>query len=507
MHEFDVIVVDMCGVDNSIKMDDLPKDYSNPFRCYMKYPQNVFFTSLLTSKTILSREKPKNAIYIVFEGSYICGDHLTVNLSTQKSSEVKGCTYDFLNNIIEPNIEVHSKKGKRTTIVGDFEISRVLSKYNSSFQYLITVNHPEFYDKETKEMVKRDDFLPLVINDDQEIVSFVCIDEDNIVLVLPQSSRKSEIIVELLENYFPSILPELFPDSTQFCWLSNPEYSLPNTRFFEERKHLARDTYDEELKQIEKEIEENNKKYGFLQSLLKETDDMLVEATIMWLKWLGFQKIIDVDKEKGTKQEDIDIIEDDFIIIAEVKGIGGTSTDNECSQIAKHRRRIEKECHGKVVYPIYIVNHQRFMPPELRTNPPFTNNQIDYATHDERGLLTTYQLYIWFNAINEGVFTASEIQQALLTTGLIPMIPKTYFSIGRIETYYQKNKAFILKLSGTEIRVGDALVFVKQRIMIRANVLSIMIENEFVECVTNGEVGISIEPELSKGYDVYLAPK
>lgn len=49
--------------------------------------------------------------------------------------------------------------------------------------------------------------------------------------------------------------------------------------------------------------------------------------------------------------------------------------------------------------PIYIVNHQRYMNPSLRDNPPFKDNQIDYAEDDERRLLTTWQLFKQFKCI------------------------------------------------------------------------------------------------------------
>lgn len=90
------------------------------------------------------------------------------------------------------------------------------------------------------------------------------------------------------------------------------------------------------------------------------------------------------------------------------KGIGGTSTDAECSQVAKHRRRREKEHRDKEILPIYIVNHQRYIRPSLRQNPPFSDNQIDYAKNDERGLLTTWQLYNQYKLIENGIFTKKE---------------------------------------------------------------------------------------------------
>ena len=101
-----------------------------------------------------------------------------------------------------------------------------------------------------------------------------------------------------------------------------------------------------------------------------------------------FRKNIDVIGQYATElidgiedvlREDIQVYDGEDLLIVEVKGIGGTSTDAECSQVAKHRRRREKENRDKNVIPIYIVNHQRYINPKSRENPPFSRDQIDYA--------------------------------------------------------------------------------------------------------------------------------
>ncbi len=386
-------------------------------------------------------------------------------------------------------------------------LSAILKKYKESFQYLVTFNHPVIYDTDTKTNVDRADFIPLVFNDNNEVVSFICLSEGNIILVLPQTNRKSEIIIELLEDFFPGILPEFFPESTKFLWLSDQKYALPNTDAIEERKQAAQSEYEAKVKRIDEEIQENNKQFGYLHDLLKETDDLLVKAVIAWFDWLGFKNVIDVDQEKGTKQEDINIIEDDYVIIAEVKGIGGTSTDSECSQINKHRRRHEKENRGKEIHPIYIVNHQRFISPELRSNPPFTKDQIDYAVNDERGLVTTYQLFVWYKLVSEGLFSKDEIREVFRQQGSMPLVPPNYESLGTIKEYLSKPRAFIIDLDNVEIKVGDKLLFVKELDFQKAEIQSIQDNGKPVEGISKGEAGVVVDARIGKGYSVYLCPK
>ena len=507
-HEFEVFVMDMCGVNNAIELSDIPANNKSQYIYQVRYPNELFYTSTITSKMFLSdNKKPRKAIYLIFGGDFIFSSHTRFELKERIYSQESGTTYDFLSNICKYNIRIRNKVGKRTIILSEDELSRILYKYNDSFRYLVTFDHPSRFDVELEKSVEREDFLPLIVNDNNEIVSFICQSEDDIIIVLPQTDRKREIVVQLFEEYFPKLRPEFFPESTKFLWLSDQKFALPNTNAFEERKQAAQSEYEAKVKRIDEEIQENNKQFGYLHDLLKETDDLLVKAVIAWFEWLGFKNVIDVDQEKGTKQEDINIIEDDYVIIAEVKGIGGTSTDSECSQINKHRRRHEKENRGKEIHPIYIVNHQRFISPELRSNPPFTKDQIDYAVNDERGLVTTYQLFTWYKLVSDGLFSKGEISEVLRQLGSIPLIPPNYKLLGTIKVYLPKPRAFIIDLANVEIKVGDRLLFVKELDFQKAEIQSIQDNGTPVEGISNGEAGVVVDAIIGKGYSVYLCPK
>ncbi len=76
IHEHEVIVIDMCGVDDGISMEDIPSDHSNPIRYSIEYPNKVFYTSSISSSKIFSgTSKPPKAIYIIFEGEYVIGSY------------------------------------------------------------------------------------------------------------------------------------------------------------------------------------------------------------------------------------------------------------------------------------------------------------------------------------------------------------------------------------------------------------------------------------------------
>ena len=147
-----------------------------------------------------------------------------------------------------------------------------------------------------------------------------------------------------MENIAPTIHPTLFPNSSQKKWTNSKEYSLPNHQKLLAEKEAIRKEYELKTKKKETEILDNNKKYSFLHEILTETGDKLVFSVINFLKWLGFQNVIDMDEKAETiKEEDIQIENDKGLLVIEVKGIGGTSKDTECSQISKIKYRRAKQ--------------------------------------------------------------------------------------------------------------------------------------------------------------------
>lgn len=203
-------------------------------------------------------------------------------------------------------------------------------------------------------------------------------------------------------------------------------------------------------------------------------------------------------------REDIQILEDDKLFIIEVKGIGGTSTDSECSQVAKHRRRREKEHCDKEILPIYIVNHQRYIRPSLRQNPPFSKDQIDYAENDERGLLTTWQLYNQYKLIQNGIFTKEETRESLDKCGLISLLPKKLIRVGSYDEYFKKPKAGILTLNNVKLEIGE-MIYAKKGVNWTCTTIdSLRLNDRDVDRADNGEVGIVTDVELGKGYQIFV---
>lgn len=302
----------------------------------------------------------------------------------------------------------------------------------------------------------------------------------------------------------PEILPTYFPESKEFCWLGDKEFKPEEILECEEQKKLLEEEYNHKLSEVQEKEKEIYIKYQFLKDLLIQSGESLVEAVCEYLKWIGFKNVIIIDGSEDILREDIQIIDNNDMYIIEVKGIGGTSTDAECAQVAKHRRKREKENREKNVIPIYIVNHQRYIKPQLRENPPFNKNQIDYAINDERGLLTTWQLYQQFKLIQEGIFTKEETREAFKEIGVVTLIPKELCSIGIVAEYFKNAGASILHIKDADINIGDVIWARKDQVWKKGNICSIQINDKDVEKVSNGEIGLVLDIEISKGFELFI---
>ncbi len=268
----------------------------------------------------------------------------------------------------------------------------LLDKYKTNSVYHQTFHHSTKW-KENKSVLD-DNFIPLMTNLHHDIISFVNANDNGHLFVFPQIEDKANFLLDFLSDFAPTIFPEVFPYSSKFKWKEEKEYWLPNHSQLLENKEEIKKNFEKQIEEIDLKIQDNHSQYLFLQELIIETDDALVKSTIEFLKWLGFNKVQSIDdmkSESSVKEEDIQVeLPNGRLLVIECKGIGGTSTDPDCSQISKIKHRRSKERNKFDVSALYIVNHQRFLPPLRRKNPPFTQHQIQDAENDERGLLSTW---------------------------------------------------------------------------------------------------------------------
>lgn len=144
------------------------------------------------------------------------------------------------------------------------------------------------------------------------------------------------------------------------------------------------------------------------------------------------------------------------------------------------------------------------MPPKSRANPPFTVNQISDASHDKRGLLTTYDLYKAYFLIEEGILQKEDVIESLFKTGLISLEPRNILSIGVPHELYLDGHVAILNLDGITLTVGDILIVRKQDDYSKVRVDSIQVNEVEVNSCHQGEIGIKLDRKLKRDSELFV---
>jgi len=324
-------------------------------------------------------------------------------------------------------------------------------------------------------------------------------------ICFPILSDNSNFILEFLENIAPSFIPNVFPYSTENLWTNDFEYYLPNHEKLKQEKKLLFDEWEEKNKKKEIEIADNYVKYQFLHQILTETGNELVASTITFLEWLGFVDVKDMDDVDSSKlEEDIQIENSGGLLVIEVKGIGGTSKDAECSQISKIKYRRAKERDQFDVFGLYVVNHQRHLPPLNRKTPPFTPEQISDAENDERGLLTTHQLFNLYFEISNGIISKEEARKCLYLYGLINFTPSNLQFIDTVQETFLKGTVSIINIKNVTLTVGAEL-FVEYKGQFKiSKIIELKLDEKSVDSISNGEIGVKTDLKIEKKSNIWI---
>lgn len=509
-HEYDIVIVDFSNeetidYERSDNKRERNKTENNSY-LICKYPQTIFDPRGLSSHAFVQEMREimkKECLIIVFQNESVDIEYKIVEENGERPIS-KGSQdanfYEFV-----PNFYFQQNKfGKETKVLSNNgELTSFLEKFNKDFTYENTFYHPTIWENDEKIPDPR--FYPIIENLNNEIISYVYITEKQVVFVFPVMEDNSEFLPTFLNSIAPSIQPALFPYSTKNKWTENPIYALPNHKRLIEEKEKIEEDFKKSLEIKNKEIKLNNDKYSFLHKILTETGDELVSSVIQFLEWLGFENVIDMDTQTdGLKEEDIQIENEKGLLVIEVKGIGGTSKDSECSQISKIKYRRAKERSKFDVYGLYLVNHQRHIPAKERENPPFTKEQLQDSINDERGLLTTWSLFNLYYEIQNGIITKEEARAVLYNYGLISFIPQNITLVDTIKEIFVKGEVFILNINGVKLKTGDNLYIEKNGKFKLLTILEIKLDDKIVQEASKGEIGIKGNIKVSKNSKVWI---
>ena len=397
-----------------------------------------------------------------------------------------------------------SLSGDRVKLVNEYRLSEILfSGLENQLSYSQTFFHPSIPKNGIYDTEPNPHFIPLLLNEQGDIISYVYFEKKTCTFVLPQIENKVVLLERLFTNCLYRNFSELFPLQTKNTWLTKKEYELPEIVQLCEEKEEARQIYENTIEQKDKSIAEIRKKYNFLYAMLTETGDSLVNNVKQYLEWLGFDNVQSMDeevKEGEDFQEDLQIhLANNELLIIEVKGLHGTSKDNECSQISKiELRRIHERKYSNV-YALYIVNNERGKEPLKRQMPPFTETQIKDAEFSHRAMAYTYQLFNLYFEIETGIISKEEARNALFQNGLVDF-RSSFKSIGRPYSYFKNNKVACIELHDTILSVGDKVYFEDDRKRLNVvEIVNIQVDRQNKQVVKDGKVGIEFNMKIPKG--------
>lgn len=507
LQEYEIIVEDMLddkiipyAEENHIRTEITGK---SAYYFESRYPQTVFNPRPCGSnilKEYLKKQRRRPAIKIAFHAPITTVDYVVSNITNfYSTNNYTHNNYEHLTNFC--SIQSHGSEVK----LCDNKVSRILFEpFLDDIEYYQLYNVPKEWNGNIEE--PHPNFLPLLLSKDGSVISYIWYSDEDITIILPQTSKKVELLKRVFQEILEVLFSEYLPEVESSAWIKKTQYFLPNESELHTEKEELKNKYQKELAEIEKRLLENKTRYSFLHKLITATGDELVEACLKFFKWLGFETVIDKDKnlDKEFNEEDIQIkTTEKGLLVIEIKGINGTSTDAQCSQILKVVNRRREELRRFDVHGLYIVNNERGIEPLSRTTPPFNSQQIKDAAYDGRGLCYTWQLYNLFFEIEDGVITKEEAQALFFQKGLLNFQPSLK-EVGVPHKYYKHNEIVCIQISEIEINTGDCFFYNDKGRWKKTKIVSIKDEDNLVESVSDGSFGFGLEQRVPSNIPLYI---
>lgn len=509
LHEYHVLVHDMenprlkeYNIEEH-KVKEISSADSRHIECC--YPVNTLDLrpfGLNRLRTRLRQECSHKRIEIIFVGretdvTYYSNDNTGYDQRTVGTySNIDG--WNFVNG--------KEKFGKRVRCEDNWASKTLFEGRTNNVKYYREFVLPTKYDGE--ERVIDEDFMPILLNEDEECVSYVYADSENYAMfVLPQVDDKAGLLKDLFEKVIFKYFSEYFPDIEAKKWICSKNYQMPDEQEIQRKIEKKREDLEREIKKLEQDAIVIREKNSFLKQLLTESGDTLVTAVKTFMEWLGFENVVDKDKtlkDRELKEEDLCFNYEGTHVVVEVKGINGTSTDKECSQIDKIVLRRMRQLKTADVHGIYIVNNQRNIEPLKRMIPPFNENQINDAKGESRSMVYTAQLFALYSDIKNGYLSKASARACFIRPGLVDF-HAGLTPLGVPYNYFHDDTVLCLKLDGVVVSVGDMLYYRDQlNRLIGCRVESIEQNRQSLQSSATGRVGIKVDHRVPRNREILI---
>ena len=412
IHEAEILVIDT-KVSEFRHGAGSPSSVSVYFEHTPSYVDLLPLDMSLISAEIFCTNKPQ--AIIVFCASNTIAPYTIENGPAKHRQKNIYSTYDFKNSNLGANTRTGSRFKRPSNII-DKSLVDTVFKYARNSHYSIVFDR-----------IDKNDVI-LAENESGEVISFIRKIKEKTFILLPEIYNKTEFLNEL----FTSVLPDnphfesFFPNNGSFQWINDDLYVSYEEKIKSAEIEGLKLEYAKRLSTLNCELKDLSNKNENLKTkaLLTATDDELVLSVKWFFEYIGFENVIvpdeNVDEENGeVLEEDLNIETLDKTYLIEVKGIGGTSTDDQCAQISKIVYRREEANPANNYKGIYIVNHQRHKNPKERKNPPFFEQQELDAAIAHRGMTYTYELFQVYHMIELGILDKADVRNAFNQRGLI----------------------------------------------------------------------------------------
>lgn len=508
LQEYHVFIHDM---ENPRKRERKPEEHqirdidsgeNRHLECYQ--PVNIYDLrpyGLYCLKRDFKNFRNHRRIEIIFVGSENRVEYISNSISTHDPRHLGP-----FSNIDGWNLVRGEEKYGQRIKIEEHHISKAL--FESRFS---KINYKRvFYlptDFQGEERVIDQHFMSLLSNIDGECISYMYYESDDYIqFILPQVEDKATLLKDLFENVLFKYFSEYFPDVEARSWIYTDAYLLPDEHEIKLKIESKREELEkviQKLKEEEVTIKEKNKHW---KQLLTETGTDLVASAKYFLEWLGFENVIDKDKtlkEGELKEEDLCFEFEGTLVLVEVKGINGTSTDAECSQIDKIVNRRMRQLRTTDVHGVYIVNNQKNVEPLKRNIPPFNDNQIKDAESQSRTMIYSAQLFTLYSDIENGYISKEQARMCLMQAGLADF-HHHLISLGVPYHYYKDDTVVCFDLKGTAVSVGDTLLY-KDNLggLVGCKVEGIQQDKTEKEMLSEGKVGIKVNQKVPRNKEFF----
>lgn len=513
VQEYHVFIHDMSVANEKsyiLSEHDLSKRVENPSQEYLECSQPITLYDLRPYGSHLMRilfeslGKEHKRISIVFVSKFHCVEYHSNEIGYHMPKNIGECMNSEAWNLVDG----YPLYGKRVSLVEGTRLSSELfNEHLNSTEYHRIFKHPTSWDE--GKYVPVDNFYPLLIDEDGNCISYLYVyqNAEKIDIVLPQVKDKAKLLKVLFENVLFEHFSEFFPDIKAAKWINSLSYELPNETTIRKKIEERKKEHEKEMKQLETEAESIRVSNKHLKELLTASGDDLVSAMRFFLEYLGFMDVVDKDsslKEGEIKEEDLAFSYNGVNVLMEVKGINGTSTDSECSQIDKVVLRRIRETKNTNYHGVYVVNNQRNVEPLKRQVPPFNETQIKDAENQGRTMSFTAQLFALYSDIENGYISRERVRECFLVPGLLD-IHSDLIALGVPPKFFESRTVLCFHLKDTLIQKGDFMFYFDDlHRMVAAEVLDIQIDRKSLQRVASGEVSIKVSKPFPKSAEVFV---